>query len=211
MYNQKYENRNIVQAEINRNDKLITSFNFVDCNSTEKVTINHKDVTIIRGDFKELEFQNEITKYENKWDRIQRIGLCGTHIGKLKAPLYSIITTNFYDDDAPDTKGLVHKDLLLDDLEIEGMADIDNAEIEKLTVQQYANVTIDAHGKIGTARVFGTLHLSGTIPFEHIEIYPGGKIRVWNIEKDDDIPCFVGMRGNVLIQSARGGGFWYFG
>ena len=213
MYNQKYENRNIVQAEINRNGRLITSFDFADCKSAEKIEINRRDTTIFRGEFEEIVFKNDPKKEKEEQNQIQLIRLYGAHIKKLKTPLLSNTIGVEFHDDAPDGRAFVHSDSLLDDVEIEGNASFQNTEIEHLTVQQYAKVTIDGplYGKIDTARVFGTLHLSGTIPFRHIELYPGGRIRVWNIEKDDDIPRFVGMRGNVLIQKARGGGFWYFG
>ena len=213
MYNQKYENRNIVQAEINRNGKLITSFDFVDCKSAEKIEINRRDVMIFRGEFEEIEFFNEIKGNEKDEWRVQLIRLCGTHIKKLKTPRFSNVTANWFHDDAKDGKAFVHSDLLLDEFEVSGVAKVRNAEIEKLTIQASGEITLDeTHGsKLDMCRVFGTLHLDGLIPFRHIELYPGGRIHVWNIEKDDDIPRFAGMRGNVLIQKARGGGFWYFG
>lgn len=214
MYIQTYENRNIDQAEIDRNGNLITSFDFADCKSAEKIEINRRDAMIFRGEFEEIVFKNDPEKEKDEeQNRIQLIKLYGTHIKKLKTPLLSNTIGIEFHDDAPDGRAYVHSDLLLDDVEIEGVASFHNTEIENLTVQQYARVTIDGplYGKIDMARVFGTLHLSGTIPFRHIELYPGGRIHVWNIEKDDDIPRFAGMRGKVLIQKARGGGFWYFG
>lgn len=221
MYTQTYENRNIDQAEIDRNGKLITSFDFVDCKSAEKIEINRRDATIFRGEFEEIEFSqevwlmdtNEIKGNEKDEWRVQLIRLCGTHIKKLKTPRFSKVTANWFHDDAEDGKAFVHSDLLLDEFEVSGVANVHNAEIEKLTVQASGEITLDeTHGsKLDMCRVFGTLHLNGLIPFKHIELYPGGRIRVWNIEKDDDIPRFVGMRGKVLIQKARGGGFWYFG
>jgi len=214
MYTQVYEKKEMTQNEINRNGKAITSLHFVDCHATEHLEIKNKDAHILRGDFKEITFKNEIEENrEDKWHSVQLIQLWGAHIEKLKTPVFSNILGTMFHDDAPDKKAFIHSDLLLDDLDIEGVATIHDAEINRLTVQQYANVTIDGPicGRIGSARVFGTLHLSGTVPFEHIELYPGGRVHVWNIEKDDDIPRFVGMRGNVLIQAARGGGFWYFG
>jgi len=214
MYTQAYENRNIDQAEINRNGKLITSFDFVDCKSAEKIEINSRDATIFRGEFEEIEFFNKIE--ENKEDElhfVQLIRLYGTHIKKLKTPRFSNVIATSYHDDAEGGKAFAHSDLLLDDVDVGGVANVHNAEIEKLTVQASGDITLDGtHGsKLDVCRVFGTLHLNGLIPFRHLELYPGGKVHVWNIEKDNDIPRFVGMLRNVLIQPARGGGFWYFG
>lgn len=214
MYTQTYENRNIDQAEINRNGKLITSFDFVDCKSAEKIEINSRDATIFRGEFEEIEFFNKIE--ENKEDElhfVQLIRLYGTHIKKLKTPRFSNVIATSYHDDAEGGKAFSHSDLLLDDVDVSGVANVHNAEIEKLTVQASGDITLDGtHGsKLDVCRVFGTLHLNGLIPFRHLELYPGGKVHVWNIEKDNDIPRFVGMLRNVLIQPARGGGFWYFG
>lgn len=214
MYTQAYENRNIDQTEINRNGKLITSFDFVDCRSAEKIEINRRDATIFRGKFEEIEFFNEIEgNEENESHFVQLIRLYGTHIKKLKTPRFSNVIATSYHDDAEGGKAFAHSDLLLDDVDVSGVANVHNAEIEKLTVQASGDITLDGtHGsKLDVCRVFGTLHLNGLIPFRHLELYPGGRVHVWNIEKDDDIPRFSGMRGNVLIQAARGGGFWYFG
>lgn len=222
MYTQTYENRNIDQSEINRNGKLITSFDFVDCKSAEKIEINNRDVTIFRGEFEEIEFSqksclmdtNEIEgNEEDESHFVQLIRLYGTHIKKLKTPRFSNVIATSYHDDAEGGKAFAHSDLLLDEFEVSGVANIHNAEIEKLTVQASGDITLDGTNgsKLDVCRVFGTLHLNGLIPFRHLELYPGGKVHVWNIEKDDDIPRFVGMLRNVLIQPARGGGFWYFG
>lgn len=214
MYTQVYENKEITQKEINRNGDLITSIQFVDCTATERLELKNKDSHIHCGDFNEIEFFNEIEgNKEDKWHSVQLIQLCGTHIKKLKTPRFSNVLANWFNDDAEDGKAFVHRDLLLDEFEVSGVANVHNAEIEKLTVQASGDITIDGtHGsKLDVCRVFGTLHLNGLIPFRHLELYPGGRVHVWNIEKDNDIPRFVGMVRNVLIQSARGGGFWYYG
>ena len=209
MYNQTYENREITQSLIDKEPILISALDFVDCTQAQKVLTINLDTRICRGKWNDLYFQN----HQNS-NMVFLIQIWGAEIDFLKTSHDSNLIANTFDDDAPDGKAIRHADLIIKRCIIEGQANLHNAAIEHLQVQEYGNVVVDSpigDSHMTKAVVYGTLHVDGTVPCEQIDVAPGGRVRIWNIDHATDVKVRGLVRDCYIKYDETDRCFWYYG
>lgn len=210
MYRETFNTKNMTQSMIDKCGHLISAIDLVDCSSEKgNPLVFNKDTYIFRGQYQgDIHFQD----YDDK-SRIFLIQLYGGQFESITTCEDSNLTGNYYHDDAPDGKGIVHSDLKIEKLTINGKCNLSNAEIETLYVGDSGSVTLDSpltEGYCKKALVHGTLIFNGLIPIETIKLAPGGRLRVWNIDREDDIDV-RGIVRKPFIRKTEDGQFWYYG
>lgn len=210
MYRQTFDTKNMKQDMIDNCGALISAIELVDCSSEKgNPLVLNKDTRIFRG-----QYQGDIffRDYDDK-SRIFLIQLYGGAFENISTCEDSNLIGNYYHDDAPDKKGIIHADLEIKSLTVNGKCSLHNAEIEFLYVGDSGFVILDspcAEGYCRKALVHGTLVFNGLIPIDEVKLAPGGRLRVWNINHEDDIKV-RGVVRKPFIRKTEDGQFWYYG
>ena len=210
MYNQTYENQTITQQLIDSQGVLVSSLNFINCHQIDQHLVIKQDARICRGTLKHVYFGSIRTE-----DQLpQLVQIWGANIESIECDNYTNLVANCFDDDAPDGKAIQHAECHIDGMIINAKASIHNTAIEHIIVKEYGNVQIDApigEGYLKKALVHGTLHLNGTVPCEQIDVAPGGRVRIWNIDHATDVKVRGLVRDCYVKQDENDRSFWYYG